>query len=176
MKIKFPKPIYAFIDSQNLNLGVRELGWKLDFRKFRIFLADKYKVEKAFLFIGFIEEYAGLYLYLSDYCGYELIYKPTLEINRAGERSIKGNVDAELVLHTMIEKDHFSKAVIVTGDGDFHCLLDYLEKKGKLEQLIVPNQQKYSRLLQEFRHRITFVNYLKKKVKDKKFGRRHLSI
>ena len=37
---------YAFIDSQNLNLGVRSQGWKLDFERFRVFLKDKYKVEK----------------------------------------------------------------------------------------------------------------------------------
>lgn len=40
---------YAFIDSQNLNLGVRSLGWKLDFAKFRqyiVHVADfKAKVE-----------------------------------------------------------------------------------------------------------------------------------
>ena len=114
-------------------------------------------------------------MYLND-CGYTLIFKPVHEMNIDGKNVVKGNVDAELVLHTMIEKDHFSKAVIVSGDGDFHCLLEYLEKKNKLVQLIVPNQQKYSKLLQKFRHRISFVNYLRKKVGDKKFGRRHLSI
>lgn len=169
------KPVYAFIDSQNLNLGVRELGWKLDFWKFRVYLKDKYNVEKAFLFLGYIESHTSLYLYLND-CKYDLIFKPVHEINIDGKSVVKGNVDAELVLHTMIEKENFSKAVIVTGDGDFHCLLEYLENEGKLRQLIVPNQQKYSQLLQKFRHRVSFVNYLKKKVKDKKFGRRHLSI
>jgi len=33
---------YAFIDSQNLNLSIREQGWVLDFKKFRIYLKDKY--------------------------------------------------------------------------------------------------------------------------------------
>lgn len=31
---------YAFIDSQNLNLSIREQGWILDFGKFRIYLRD----------------------------------------------------------------------------------------------------------------------------------------
>jgi len=31
---------YAFIDGQNLNLGIRELGWKLDFKKLRIYLRE----------------------------------------------------------------------------------------------------------------------------------------
>ena len=47
------KPVtYAFIDSQNLNLGIQSLGWKLDFKKFRLYLKNKYSVEKAYLFIG----------------------------------------------------------------------------------------------------------------------------
>jgi len=43
---------YAFIDSQNLNLAIREQGWLLDFKRFRVYLAEKYAVNKAFLFIG----------------------------------------------------------------------------------------------------------------------------
>ena len=45
--------VYAFIDSQNLNLGIRSLGWNLDFKRFRVYLKDKYDVKKAFLFIGY---------------------------------------------------------------------------------------------------------------------------
>ncbi len=46
---------YAFIDSQNLNLSILSLGWKLDFARFRVYLNEKYGVEKAFLFIGYIK-------------------------------------------------------------------------------------------------------------------------
>ena len=51
---------YAFIDSQNLNLSIREMGWKLDFSRFRIYLRDKYNIEKAFLFIGYVPNGANL--------------------------------------------------------------------------------------------------------------------
>ncbi|MBL7158947.1 hypothetical protein ISS85_00520 [Candidatus Microgenomates bacterium] len=40
------KKNYAFIDSQNLNLGVLSQGWRLDFARFRVYLKEKYKVEK----------------------------------------------------------------------------------------------------------------------------------
>jgi hypothetical protein len=43
---------YAFIDSQNLNLAIRDQGWMLDFGRFRKYLQDKYQVKKAFIFIG----------------------------------------------------------------------------------------------------------------------------
>lgn len=40
------KKNFAFIDSQNLNLGVQELGWKIDYKKFNVYLREKYNVEK----------------------------------------------------------------------------------------------------------------------------------
>ena len=84
---------YAFIDSQNLNLGIKNLGWKLDFTRFRIYLKEKYKVEVAYLFIGYIPENQDLYDSLQK-AGYILKFKPVLP-NKDG--SHKGNVDADLV-------------------------------------------------------------------------------
>ena len=140
--------VYAFIDSQNLNLGIRSCGWVLDFKKFRLYLKNKYNVSKAFLFIGYISGNESLYSKLQRY-GYILIFKPTLEIRKGKGVKVKGNVDAELVLHAVVEKDNYEKAVIVSGDGDFFCLIEYLKKVNKLEKVLVPNY-KYSRLLKKF--------------------------
>ena len=46
--------IYAFIDGNNLYLAIKNYGWKLDFARFYIYLKDKYKVEKPFIFIGYL--------------------------------------------------------------------------------------------------------------------------
>ncbi len=155
---------YAFIDGQNLNLSIRELGWKIDWKRFRIYLKEKYFVKKAFYFIGYIDTNSVLYKSLQE-AGYILIFKPTLK-NRDGK--IKGNCDAELVLHSMIEYPNYKKAIIVTGDGDFHCLIDYLIKQKKLERLLIPNQKKYSALLRKFMYRIHFISSLKNKLEYKK--------
>jgi len=64
----------------------------------------------------------------------------------------------------MIEYQNYDKAVIVTGDGDFHCLIEYLEKQGKLGRLLIPNRKRYSRLLWKFRKYMDFLNYLEKKL------------
>src|SRR3989338_3214706 len=129
---------YAFIDSQNLNLAVQEQGWRLDFRRFRKYLEDKYGVRKAFLFIGYVPTQQSLYTALQEY-GYVLIFKPTLTL---GEGRVKGNVDAELVLHAMIEFPNYDQAVIVTGDGDFACLIEYLMGKNKLHRLMIPDRNR----------------------------------
>jgi len=153
---------YAFIDSQNLNLGVKSQGWNLDFARFRRFLKDKYEVEKAYLFIGFVPGNQMLYTELQK-AGYVCIFKPTLEIKEGNKTRVKGNVDAELVLHTMIEYSNYKKAVIVSGDGDFHCLIEYLVKQNKLHKIIVPNIR-FSSLLRKFSNFIVNIQLFKGKL------------
>lgn len=134
---------YAFIDSQNLNLGVKELGWKIDQVRFRKYLSDKYNVTKAYIFIGYLPENARLYAALQS-AGFVCIFRPTLVYK---DGTTKGNCDAELVLQAMIDINDYDKAVIVTGDGDFQCLAKYLHEQDKLGALLIPNQQKFSALL-----------------------------
>ncbi|MBI2251664.1 MAG: NYN domain-containing protein [Armatimonadetes bacterium] len=155
---------YAFIDSQNLNLAIRDQGWNLDFYRFRRYLRDKYKVSKAFLFIGYIWKNQDLYTTLQEY-GYILVFKPTLILPN---ETVKGNVDAELVLHVMIQYGNYDKALIVTGDGDFYCLVDYLIKQDKILKLMIPNRHKFSSLFRKFSSHMVFMNNLKHKLEYKK--------
>ena len=164
-------PIYAFIDSQNLNLGTQLNGWKLDFGKFRTYLLTKFKVKKTYLFIGYIEGNSNLYKYLQE-VGYILIFKHVLEIKKDNKTTVKGNVDAELVLHTMIQYPKYHQAIIVSGDGDFYCLIEYLEKNNKLAKIIAPNQ-KYSSLLRKYAKYIFPLKPAKEKLEIKKEKERH---
>ncbi len=156
---------YAFIDSQNVNLAIRSLGWRLDFKRFGVYLKEKYGVSKAFLFVGYIEGNNDLYIKLQE-AGFICIFKPTLTYK---DGTTKGNCDAELVLHAMIEYQNYEKAVIVTGDGDFYCLVKYLLEHEKLEQVLIPNFFKYSALLKRFgKKRLAFMNDLRNKLEYKK--------
>lgn len=155
---------FAFIDSNNLNLGVKEIGWRLDFKKFRVYLAEKYAVKKAYLFIGYLPENQELYRSLQEF-GYVLIFKPVMK-NKDGEP--KGNIDAELVLQTVIDYDKYDKAIIVSSDGDFRCLVNYLYEKNKLKLVLSPNYEKCSALLKKAaREKIVFMNNLREKLARK---------
>jgi hypothetical protein len=80
------KPVvYAFIDSQNLNLGVSNdirskqgrllyRGRKLDFHKFRDYLTQKFGVREAFIFIGLVPTNNTLYTYLQK-AGFIVVFK-----------------------------------------------------------------------------------------------------
>ncbi len=163
--------VYAFIDSQNLNLGTSKdiykngkkiyRGWRLDFRKFRQYLTDKFRVKRAFLFIGYIKQNEILYRNLKAY-GFKLIFKPTIKDNHGKP---KGNVDAELVLYAAkIQYDNYDKAVIVAGDGDYYCLLEFLEKNKKLLRIVIPNAKSESSLLKKFQKLKTFIEYERRKL------------
>ena len=115
------------------------------------------------IFIGYIPTNESLYTSLQEY-GYILIFKPTLSLP---DGRVKGNIDAELVLHTMIEYPNYDKAVIVTGDGDFHCLIEYLKKQDRLGKLIIPNRNKFSSLLRKFATDMVFMNNLRAKLENK---------
>ena len=156
---------YAFIDSQNLNLGIKSLGWNLDFKKFRVYLREKYHVTTAYLFIGYISTNQDLYSSLQK-DGYVLIFKPTLP-DKNGQ--IKGNVDADLVLQAMIDYKKYNQAIIVSSDGDFYSLAKYLYERKKLLYVMSPYVKTCSILLKKSaREKIVFMNNLKKKLKYKK--------
>jgi uncharacterized LabA/DUF88 family protein len=165
--VKKKERVFAFIDSQNLNLGVRSQGWKLDWRKFRQYLRNKYNATNAYLFVGYKPGNEALYTGLQQ-MGYIVIMKPTMELPGG---IVKGNVDAELVLHTMIRYKKFDKAIIVSGDGDFYCLVEYLVNKGKMLYLLAPNSH-YSKLYKPFSKYVIQVGWLKGSLKmsQKKTG------
>lgn len=143
----------AFIDGNNLYKSGFDIGWKLDTRKFRIHLTETYQVRKAYYCIGYIPANTVLYARLQSE-GYELIFKKVQYIN--GQP--KGNIDAELVLKCMTQYRVYDKAVIVTSDGDFACLVKYLIQKKKLRGVIASKRMLCSDLLQEASG--TYLSYL----------------
>lgn len=167
------RQVYAFIDNQNLNMTIQNLGWKIDWIKFRKFLTQKYGVTKAFMFIGYVPEFQDMYEFLHE-AGYAIVLKPTFDITRAQPESaekkdteekkpIKGNVDAELVLWAVKEMKNYDRAVIVSGDGDFYTLVEYLEREGKLLKLLSPSGQ-YSSLYNQFEKHIDRVDHYRKEL------------
>jgi uncharacterized LabA/DUF88 family protein len=165
-----PPNTYAFIDSQNLNLGTQRMGWKIDWRRFRKYLADKHGVTQAYMFIGYMAENESLYNYMYE-LGFLVVLKPTVDVSQFETKehedkekpAVKGNVDAELVLYAMKELPNYDQAIIVSGDGDFFGLVEYLEEQGKLASLMTPNWQ-YSSLLKPFESKIIRLDQQRKQL------------
>ena len=156
---------YAFIDSQNLNLGIQKLGWSLDYRKFRIYLSEKYGVTKAYIFIGFVALNQSLYDNLQE-AGFLLKFKPTIPDS---DGKIKGNIDADLVLRATLEESEYDAAVVVSSDGDFYSLVQHLYETGKLKVVLSPDMKNCSTLLKRAaQEKIWFMNNLRPRLEYKR--------
>jgi len=135
----------AYIDASNLKFGVSQSGWKLDYKSFMSWMRDKFGVRKAILFMGLIPENFELYNYLQS-IGYDICFRPTIT-NKEGKT--KGNVDGELIL--AIAKDFYEKrlekALLVAGDGDYHCIVEFLKEKNIPITIVSPNNKYLSLLL-----------------------------
>jgi len=153
---------YAFIDSQNLKRSIKELGWEVNFYKLYKYLQAKYRVTEAYLFIGYIPENKWLYTYLKK-IGFKLVFKKIVRLSL--NNTIKGNIDAELVLYSAkIKYHHYDKAIIISNDGDFYCLINELIKDNKLLKILTPSY-KYSSLLKKFSDYIIPIPIIKNKIK-----------
>jgi len=154
--------IFAFIDSQNLFLGIKSLGWELDYKKFYIYLQQKYSVDKVFMYIGFIEEYQSLYDFLT-LAGFELIFKNTKRVGK-GKNDIKGNIDVDLTVDVINRLVNYDRGIFVSADGDFCALYDYIIEKGKSITILIPNKKKYSIFLTKYSKSLRFMNDLDRKL------------
>ena len=132
---------YIYIDGNNLYQNMKQYsGWRLDYKKFYIFLTEKYQAEKIYLFIGYMVEYRRLYRKLEK-MGYVLIFKEIIKDHRG---NVKGNCDPDMVLQ--IVQDYYenkmakiqTKAVLVTADGDFASTIKFLKDRDALKVILAP--------------------------------------
>lgn len=134
----------AFIDGQNLymNTAKKKAGaWHIDLKRFRTYLANKYRVATAYYFLGFVQEMnQSLYEEIQN-AGFVLTFREH-SANMIGKK--KGNVDSDIIFHAMKKlytKEAFDKIVIVSGDGDYKMLVDFLIKENRFEKILFPDRQ-----------------------------------
>lgn len=148
----------AYIDAANLDKALKDptINWVMDYKRFRVWLSDKYQVERAYIFIGLIPKYKALYLHLQE-CGFELAFKDVLYQNGRP----KGNCDSDLLMkacNDLYEGD-LNKAVIVASDGDYAPLVKTLLQKNRLEVVLSPAlPDKCSVLLKRTNAPIAYIN------------------
>lgn len=153
----FMNKINIYIDGNNLYRSAKELSFEIDYKKFRGWLRQKYNVTNVYLFIGLVPDRVKFYEYLQE-SGFILVFKQTVSAGGL----VKGNCDAELVLKTISDfyTKSFDKCILVSGDGDFGCLVEFLMSNFALESIIAPDKGKCSILLKNKNTDIIFLNNL----------------
>ena len=161
----------AFIDGQNLYMGINTSSpvWRLNLIKFRNYLSQKYKVENAYYFLGYLSENNhDLYNKIQE-AGFILVFKQHSP-SMMGKK--KGNVDSDIIFNIMkrlYKKDVLNKIIIVSGDGDYKALVDFLIAEGKFDKILFPNKKFASSLYKKMPSK--YYDYLeneevKKKIRD----------
>lgn len=167
---------YCYIDGQNLHLGTASAdpAWQIDLYKFRVYLREKYHVAKAFYYLGYVQEglkIEQLYEPLQN-AGFILVFR---QHNAAMMSHKKGNVDSDIIFSVMkhLQKDQdFDKIVLVSGDGDYKMLIDYLIEESRLEKVLFPNRKFRSSLYKAIG--APYFAYLDDKDVQKKIARKQL--
>jgi uncharacterized LabA/DUF88 family protein len=147
----------VYIDGANLHKGIENLGWKLDYKRLRVWLSEKYHVQHAYLFLGLVPKYKDMYTKLQE-DGYTLIFK---EVTYDNAGKVKGNCDADIVVRVMRDtyENTFEKAILVSSDGDYASLISFLIEKQKLEVILAPsNAKKCSVLLRRTAAKIVYLD------------------
>lgn len=151
-----PKINIAYIDAANLDKALKSLHWLLDYHKFRVWLKEKYQVEKAYIFIGLIEKYKNLYNYFQE-SGFLLVFKDVLY----QDGKTKGNCDSDLLMKAATDfyEGELKKAVLVASDGDYAPLVKTLQEKNSISVILSPaTAEKCSILLKRTNIPIAYIN------------------
>ena len=141
----------AFVDGQNLYLGTTtaQEKWAVDLAKFRVYLNKKYKVEKSYYFLGYVNsDYQDLYDEIQE-AGFILKFR---EHNTVMMGKKKGNVDSDIIfsiMEKMYRRENFGKIILVSGDGDYKKLIDFLIEENKFEKILFPNKKFASSLYKQ---------------------------
>ena len=143
----------AYIDNQNLYMATKTSlePWRVDLKRFKVYLNDRYNCEEALLFMGAYEkEYDSRYELFESF-GYTLMFRTHDEVANSKK---KGNVDTDVVFQMMHDFHHedFDKAVLVSGDGDYYKTVEYLISQNKFECLILPSHKNASSLYKRITH------------------------
>ncbi|MCX6703065.1 MAG: NYN domain-containing protein [Candidatus Zambryskibacteria bacterium] len=165
---------YAFIDGQNLYMATAKRSidpWKINLERLRVYLQQKYNVSKAFYFLGYLDEsQQSLYENIQT-AGFILVFREHTSL-MLGKKKV--NIDSDIILHIMKKlyyKEVFNKIVLVSGDGDYKQLIDFLITENKLEKILFPDGKRASSLYKKLgapRFAALDEIYTRKKIEIKK--------
>ncbi len=141
----------AYIDGANLQKALPNI----DYKKFYNYLQEKHKTTDVYIFLGHLKSQTQTYKKLSKE-GYKLIFKEAVHIK---DGKTKANIDTELTLQATKDfyENDLKKGILVSGDGDFACLLDFWKTKKIKVQILAPKEGSCSYLIKKRNLKLTYL-------------------
>lgn len=127
--------VAVFIDGANLYAATRALGFDIDYKLLLSWFKEESRLVRAFYYTAMFDdqEYSPIRPLVDwlDYNGYTMVTKPVKEfVDQNGRRKVKTNIDIELALDMIELAEHVDHVVLFSGDGDFHRLVKFVQRKG----------------------------------------------
>lgn len=128
--------IALFIDGANLYATAKSLGFDVDYKRLLSYFRERSRLLRAIYYTALMDdaEYSPIRPLIDwlDYNGYTVVTKPAKEFTDSlGRRKVKGNMDLELAVDVMRLCDSLDHIVLFSGDGDFRCLVEAVQGKGR---------------------------------------------
>ncbi|MFA4889764.1 MAG: NYN domain-containing protein [Candidatus Omnitrophota bacterium] len=145
---------YVFIDASNIYHSFKKFGWKIDFVKLKKYLEKNTEAGNIYFYTAYDPYYAKQRNFLDflEMVGY-IVRKKKVKFIKNGEMEEggfrKGNLDVELAIDAVDNKDKFQSFVLFSGDSDFEALLKYMRAHKKFCVVISTRDHVAIELLQQ---------------------------
>ena len=124
--------VYVFIDASNIYHSFKKLGWKIDFLKLKNYLENNVQLGGIYYYSAYDPDYSKQRKFLDflEIIGYTVRKKKVKFIKDTNSEKggfHKGNLDVELTIDAVHNRDKFQTFILFSGDSDFEALLKYMK-------------------------------------------------
>jgi len=143
----------VFIDASNVYYSQKKVGWLIDFEKMKnyfqsqsplvniyYYTARDVNSEKQEKFLRFLEGIG----YLVRSKNIKFIKDSAVKNDNGGYGFFKGNLDVELTIDVLENKDEYGSLVLISGDSDFEPLLKLMKSKYSKKCLVIATKHSIS--------------------------------
>jgi uncharacterized LabA/DUF88 family protein len=118
--------IAVFVDAVNIEKSAKQKGLKPDYQKLEQELTKSAPEVLGLFYYTALE--ANAKPKAKGIANYQVISKPVVRYQNG---KAKGNLDSEIIRDLMSKSSEFGTAILVSGDGDFTCIVEHLQQQHK---------------------------------------------
>ncbi|MCM8745921.1 NYN domain-containing protein [Thermomicrobium sp. CFH 73360] len=122
--------VAVFFDMSNLYFVARDLGVRIDYSRLLEFLVAGRRLACAYAYVTLASEESSAVPFLTwlRRNGFRVV---TRTLRRAGDGTLRGDLDLELAVDVLLQTPHVDVVVLVTGDGDYCYLVETVQRLGR---------------------------------------------
>lgn len=121
--------VLVLVDVPNIYFTLRKnLDGRLDYTKFLNRLQESFIIHRAIAYGGQLSDEAESFISVLQSVGYETRFKPVQVFSDGSKRA---NFDLDIAMDAVRILPSVDIVVLVSGDGDFVPVIEYIQSRGK---------------------------------------------